>query len=435
MDYGQFREALVNETASILSDYIRQYTGIATETPTPGSGVFTNQDRILRTQSYQELAWYDLYDEVERDPQVNASMTSAKLNIAGLDWSVEPYDDSERSKKIAEFVQSNFENLENFSQDLYELMDALGKGFSVSECIWDIGYETRLKTIMNRPQRRFQFDAHTRALKLRTLSDPWYGQPLPDYKFIVHRISSKYENPFGDALDQTIYWFWLFKRMVAKFWVTNLETSTAPIPIVKHPASASKELKQEALDVARQIRSGAYGRIPDSMELMWAEAQNMMAANVSFAEALRYFDEQITKSIAGQTLTSEASGAGGAGSRALGSVHQITQNQRDVFRAKGLASTLNATVVKWIVDFNFNVAPNEYPRFRFNVDEQVDRLLEAQIIKTMKEAGWDVDPEDPYIKETFLIPFVKAEVKPVTIPNKPDQTLEGKPNEKDPVDA
>jgi phage gp29-like protein len=427
MDFGQFKDVLINETASILSDYIRQYTGIATQTPTPGSGVFTNQDRVLRTQTYQELAWYDLYDELERDPQVNSILTSAKLNVAGLDWSITPYDESKRSQAIADFVQDNLEGMENFTQDLYELMDALGKGFAVSEVIWDVNRETRASKLMNRPQRRFQFDAHTRALKLRTMDDPFYGKPLDDYKFIVHRVTSKYENPFGDALDQTIYWMWLFKRMVTKFWVSNLETATAPIPIVKHPASASSDLRGEALDVARQIRSGSYGRIPDNMEIMWAEAQNMLASNVSYESFLKYCDEQMTKSINGQILTSEGSSSSGNGSRALGGIHQNTQNQRDIFRAKSLSSTLNSTLIKWIVDFNFNIGPNEgYPRFKFNVDEQVDRLQEASIIKTMKEAGWEAD--EKYINDTFQIPFKKIEAKD------PNQTLKGD-NAKDTLDA
>lgn len=400
-EYSELDNAMTAETASILSDYIRQYVGIASATPQPGSGIFLNtQDRVIRSQVYQELAWYDLYDEVEKDPHVSSILGSARMNVACLDWNIIPHGTgdestnhsvSSRDKAIADFVAECFAGLENFTQDLYELMDALGKGFSCSEIIWKVGADVRLERLMHRPQRRIQFDAITREPKLRTLAQPYFGEPLPERKFIIHRCSSKYENPFGDAIDQSLYWMWLFKKMVLKFWLGNLEIGTAPIPYVKHPRGATKEMKDEALAVARQLRQGAYGRVPDNFELLFAEATG--GGNMSFEQFVRFCDDQMTKCVNGQILTSEASGSGGNGSRALGDVHEKTQSQRDAYRAKGLEATINSTLVKWLVDYNFSNVDG-YPRFTFDTEEAADLERESRIIGNLSSAGYQIDEEE-----------------------------------------
>ena len=409
ISYPEITEAMTLETASILSDYIRQYVGQLSNVPAPGSGIFLNFDRVLRTQTYQELAWYDLYDEVERDPHVAAVLRTLKLAASSLDWHMQPADDSARSKAIALFVEDVLNGMENFTQDLYELLDAEGKGFAVSEVIWDVGYETRIKTLMNRPQRRFQFDAMTREPKLRTMEQPYYGIPLPERKFIIHRVSAKYENPFGDALDQSLYWMWLFKRTVIKYWMTHLDIASAPVPFVQHPANANKALKDEALAIAAQMRRAGYGRLPDNFQVIWAEAKTSAQTAQSYETFIDSCNSEMTKCVLGQLLTTEGSAKGGAGSKALGEVHSDVLALRAKFSAKALESTLNRTLIKWIVDANYG-SVEEYPTFVFKTDDPIDRQGEATIIKTLKDAGYSTTRE--YIEETIQIELEDKEPTP-----------------------
>ena len=423
-EYGEMAQRLEGEAASVISDYWRQYVGVAQKTASPTSGIYMNLDRVMKTQSYQELVQYDMYKEVERDPHVSAVLQSAKLNVAGMKWDIAPYVESGKTKatqereKQAEFVKQALKYAGYFPAHLYNLMDSIGMGFSVSEIIWGVrdGMFVPVE-LLNRTQRRFQFDATSRTLKIRNLDNPYMGDPAPDKKFIVHRTSATWENPFGDALDQNIFWMWLFKRMVTKFWVTNLETATAPIPIVKHPASGSDKIKAEALAVAEQIRSGAYGRIPDNMEIVWAEASNMMAANVSYWEFNKFCNDEISKCINGNSLTTESSSADGHGTRALGSVHQSTQSSRDIYRAETLAATLNATLIRWIVDFNFG-EDVPAPEFRFDLEEPDDLVRESEIIRNLSSAGYDIDEKE--LSEKFNYTLTKKVTAPVTIPPKPE---------------
>jgi phage gp29-like protein len=413
--YQNLQEVLTLETASMLTDYMRQYIGIAqANTPQPGSGIFINFDRVLRTQMYQELAWYELYDEVERDPHVSAVMRTLKLTVASREWDIVAADDSGRAAAIADFVRETLRGMEDFTQDLYELLDAEGKGFSVSEVIWDVGYETRIKRLMHRPQRRFQFDASTRAPRLRTTADPYMGEVLPERKFIIHRVSAKYENPFGDALDQSLYWMWLFKHTILKFWMTHLDVASAPVPFVKIPANSKDEVKTEADELAAKIRRGAAGRLPSNFDIIWAEANNSAQTAASYEKFVDSCNAEMTKCVLGQTLTTEGSSKSGSGSRALGEVHGDTLAMRTQFSSRALEATLNGTLIRWLVDANYS-GVDGYPKFQFLTSKVEDRKSEALIVKTLSDAGYKVTCE--WVEEKFQVELEeKVEPPPQLVP-------------------
>jgi phage gp29-like protein len=401
-EYGEIIRTMESEVTSILTDYYRQYIGVVSDrTQTPGTGIFINFDPVLNTQSYKQWAWYPLYKQVETDdPQILAVMQSAKIAVALLGWDVDAFknegedEPSEENKKVAGLVKYVFENIPNLHLQFFNLMGALGMGFAVSEVIWGKGkYDRReillVENMLNREQRRFQFDAVTREPKLRDINNPYMGIDLPPYKILVHRVSATWDNPFGDALDQTLYWMWLFKKTVVKFSLQHLEVGSASIPYVRHPQGASPELKAEALAIAQQVRTGAYGRVPSNFEILFAEAKNVIQNADAFDKALRRFDEQISKAVEGQTLTTDT---GDSGTRAQGQVHENTKSSRTVFRARGLQETLN-TLVKWIVDINVGEVEG-YPKFRFDLEDPADLVQEAQIINSLSSAGYDFDEQE-----------------------------------------
>lgn len=401
---------LQDEIASVWTDYIRQYVGSAMTDPTPSSGVFLNKDRVYTSQYYEELAQFDLYAEVERDPHIVGVLPGMKMAVAGMKWDMSPYsesgdegDASDKDIEIATFVRRVIKNIPAFPQQLYNLMGALGMGFAVSEIIPDVAsWGTIVKAIYNRPQRRFQFDAGTREIKLRNLRNPFYGDPLPQNRFIVHRIFSTWENPFGDALDQSLYWPWLFKRMIMKFSVKHLEVGASSVPIVEHPANATDAMKAEASDIAESLRNGAFGRIPDNFKILWAESQNAIANADAYNAGIRLCNEEMSKCVAGQTLTTDASSAGGKGTRALGEVHRDTQSLRTIYHAEALANTLNASLVKFIVDENY-LHVEGYPEFRFDLEESDDLLKESNIVKNLSGGGYYVDTNQLSEKFNYTI--------------------------------
>jgi hypothetical protein len=421
--YDELSELMISETTSILNDFQRQWIGAIGTEGKPGDAIFINFDPVLQKETYLQWAQYDLYWYLEKDTQVGTILDSAKVNVSGMAWDVKPFlrkgekKPSASSQAQADFIKDMFEGMETFPQHLFDLMDALGKGFSFSEIVWerkDIWWN--IVRLMNRPQRRIQFDAQTRQPRIRTIAQPFYGEKIEPGKYIVHRCSSNWENPFGDALDQSLYWPWMFKRMVIKFWTQHEEVGASSIPIVQVPSGANSQLKSEALDIAKMIRNGAFGYIPANFTLMYAEAKNALQNAETYEKYLRYQDEQMTKRVKGQVLTTEGSSSGGHGSRGMGQTHKITEDQFDIFRAKGLASSVNKYLVKYASDYNFaNI--EGYPRFCFDVEEEEDMKNASEVFGNLVKALPGYDPDIEQINEKFGYTFTKKEKK--DIPQQP----------------
>src|SRR5512135_116307 len=278
--YEELTGAMITETTSALTDYVRQYISVYQGLLSKDSTVFINQDPVLMRETYQQWAQYDLYWYLEQDTHVRSILTAAKVNVCSIKEHIKPYlkngekKPSATNQAIADFCERTLDQMQDWMQHKFDLMDALGKGFSFSELIWkqsDEGYWV-IDNMLNRTQRRIQFDAQTRQPRIRTVQNPFWGDPIPPGKYIVHRISANWENPFGDAIDQSLYWMWLFKKMFIQFMMKHAEVGASSVPIIKHPSGASPKVKDEALAIAQQIRNGAYGRLPDNFQIEWAEA-------------------------------------------------------------------------------------------------------------------------------------------------------------------
>jgi phage gp29-like protein len=407
--YDEMTGIMLKESTSILADYVRQYIGVE------GDAIFLNFDPVLRCKTYEWWAQYDLYWYLEQDPHVRSILNSSKVNVAGMNWMVKPYLKQGEKKPFAthqaqaDFIQRMFEQMQSFPQHLFDLMDALGKGFAFSEIMWNNkdGYWV-IDYLINRTQRRIQFDAQSRAPKIRTIANPFYGESIPEGKYIVHRCSDTWGNPFGDALDQSLYWNWLLKRTARKFWIRNLETGSAAIPIVQHEDNADQKIKDEAMNIAEQLHSGSFAHMPMSMKIVYPEFPAASANAESYERFDRVMNDEMTKCVKGQTLTTEGSSSSGHGSNAAGKIHKITEDQFDMFRAKGLACSINKYLVKYVIDYNFaNV--DGYPRFTFDVEEEENLVQASTVLVNLAKAlpGFDIDIKD--VNKKFGYTFTKKE--------------------------
>lgn len=410
--------------ASILTDYIRQYVGTYRDQPTADSGVVLNRDRVLSTQFYLDMAGYDLYDEIERDPHVSGIYQTIRTSVAALDWFIAPASESDADKKIAQEIERLLRDVDGFIQDVVELLDAVGKGFSVSEILKSVnreGFVTPVR-LMHRPQRRMQFDPTGYALKVRKTNNPFYGDPAPDETFIVHRNSQKYENPFGDALDQRLYWMWLFKRNVIKIWMQFQENFSAPFPLGKYDPNATQEFKTALLDLLGSFRRSGYGIAPNTVQIDLMQSQGVSSVGDAYERFIRFANDEMTKCILGEVLTTEGSASGGAGAKAGASESRTISKARIQYYAKGLEDTLNSTLIRWMVKWNF-ADGTLCPKFRFDTSEPVDAKVMSEVIVNLKTAGYKVT--DAYIEDTLGIPLEEVEPAPQVVPVQQKQNEPG----------
>ncbi len=312
------------------------------------------------------LRQMELFEEMEeKDPHLFSQLQTRKNAVAGLDYEIIPFSDDERDKEIAEFVKHEIESLENLEDNLMDLLDAIGKGIAISEIIW--GYDNgrvTIKDIKWRHQKKFFWDEND-VLKVVTKDFP-AGIEIPENKFIIHRYKARSGHPSRAGVLRVVAWMYLFKNYDVKDWVSFCEVFGMPLRLGKYNPSASEEDKMALMRALVQIGTDAAGIIPEGTEIEFKESTKTTSINV-YESLARFCDEQISKAVLGQTLTSDS----GSGSYAQSKTHNEVRHDLTIADCKALAATLRRDLIRPLVLFNFG-EEKRIPYFRFDSEEAED---------------------------------------------------------------
>lgn len=90
----------------------------------------------------------ELYRDLKRDGKVFASIQKRKHALIGKEFQVVPVDEGDAQSKDAEIVSSILKKRCAFDQVCMDLLDALLRGYAVSEIIWTVrdGYYVPART-------------------------------------------------------------------------------------------------------------------------------------------------------------------------------------------------------------------------------------------------------------------------------------------------
>lgn len=323
------------------------------------------------------LRQMELFEEMEeKDPHLFSQLQTRKNAVTGLDFEIIPFSDEEADKQIAEFVREQIDSLESIEDIFMDLLDAIGKGISVSEIIWgyDDGY-TVVQDIKWRHSKRFLWD-NDDVFKVATMEHP-NGVELPPNKFLVHRYKARSGHPSRAGVLRVVAWMYLFKNYDLKDWVSFCEVFGMPLRLGKYNPSASEEDKQALMQALVQIGTDAAGIIPDGTEIDFKEASKTTSINV-YESLARYCDEQMSKAILGQTLTSDS----GSGSFAQSKTHNEVRHDLTVADCKALAATFRRDLIRPLVFFNFG-EDRRIPYLRFDCEEADDLKQASEIYDTL----------------------------------------------------
>jgi phage gp29-like protein len=308
----------------------------------------------------------------------------------------------------------------NLASVLVDILDALGKGFSATEIIWDTaGREWSPARMVWRDPRWFTFDwISGEQLLVRTLggetltradvaargeshlesrspalhsgrsTDPWRGaQPmtatLEPFKFVVHMSKAKSGLPIRGGLARAAGWSYLFKNYVLKDWVTFAEVFGQPLRLGKYGAGATESDKQALLTAVANIGTDAAAIVPDSMLIEFVEARQTGTAEL-YERFCEYLDRQVSKAVLGQTLTTEVQR--NTGSRAAAQVHDAVRRDILAADARRLGETLTRDLVKPLVDLNCG-PQKRYPHLDLLLPNDQDDRAFADIIAEMTDRG------------------------------------------------
>lgn len=349
------------------------------------------------------LRQMELFEEMEeKDPHLFSQLQTRKNAVTGLDFEIAPFSDDPRDKKIADFIEEQLNGIESFEDVETDLLDAIGKGFAVSEIMW--GYDEGrvvVSDIRARHQKRFFWDSLDDSFKVRTEATP-EGILLPANKFIVHKYKARSGHPSRAGVLRVLAWMYLFKNYDLKDWVAFCEVYGMPLRLGKYQPGASESDKVALMQALIQIGADAAGIIPDGTTIDFINAEKTSSTDL-YERLARYCDEQISKAVLGQTLTSDS----GGGSFAQSKTHNEVRHDLTVADCKALAATLRRDLIRPLCIFNFG-EDKRIPKIRFDCEESEDLTQTATILDTLVgKVGLKVPTS--WIYKKFSIPEPEAD--------------------------
>lgn len=407
---------------------VAQVTDKYSEYPSNGLTPVKLAEIFKEADAGDVLRQMELFEEMEeKDPHLFSQLQTRKNAVTGLDFEIIPFSDDPRDKEIADFIEEQINGIESLEDVETDLLDAIGKGFAVSEIMW--GYDEGhvvVREIKSRHQKRFFWDSLDDSFKVRTKDAP-EGILLPTNKFIVHRYKARSGHTSRAGILRVVAWMYLFKNYDLKDWVSFAEVYGLPLRLGKYAPGASEADKVALMQALIQIGADAAGIIPDGTSIDFITTEKTSSSDL-YERLARYCDEQISKAILGQTLTSDS----GGGSYAQSKTHNDVRHDLTVADCKSLASTLRRDLIRPLCIFNFG-EDKRVPHIRFDCEESEDLTQTATIIGTLvNEVGLRVPTS--FIYKKFSIPEPEADEE-VAAPRSTSAGLAGLPFKKEPNPA
>jgi len=338
----------------------------------------------------------ELFEEMEgKDTHLFSQLQTRKLAVTGLDWEVQPFSQDGTDQEIAAFVEEQLKELDGFSDNLMDILDAIGKGISFQEIEWE--YRDGHVVVGNIEyvhQKKFYYDTLTDALMLRTEAFPG-GIPLPENKFIVHRYKARSGHPSRYGVLRVVAWMYLFKNYDLKDWVSFCEVYGMPLRLGTYDATASEKDKAALMDAIVRMGTDAAGIVPSGTDIRFIESNKQSSVDI-YERLARFCDEQMSKAIVGQTLTSDS-----GGSYAQSKTHNDVRKDLTEADCKAVMETVRRDLIRPLVEFNFGVRAH-VPYFVLNATDTDDLKETAEIVNTLAATGLEIPKSWLYKK--FNIP-------------------------------
>ncbi|WP_226779525.1 DUF935 domain-containing protein [Oceaniglobus trochenteri] len=370
---------------------------------------------ILRAADRGDPVQYLELAEVieERDPHYLGVLGTRRRSVSQIDITVDAASDAPQDVKIADMVRDWLKR-DELTDEIFDMLDAIGKGYSFTEIIWDTSSgQWEPQRLEWRDPRWFRFAHHDLATPMK-IDENGQDVPLDPFKFIFTTIKAKSGLALRSGLARVAAWGWMFKAYTQRDWAIFTQTYGQPLRLGKYGAGSSEKDRDTLFAAVANIAGDCAATIPEGMEIEFIEAKNVGSASGLYKERSDWLDQQISKAVLGQTATTDAV-TGGLGS---GKEHREVQEDIERADAKALSAILNRDLIRPWVDLEFG-AQTRYPRLKIARPEAEDLKAAAEALGILVPLGLRVSMSEVRDKYGWSDPKPKDEilsVQPQTAP-------------------
>lgn len=344
-------------------------------------------------------------DMEERNEHYAGVLGTRKRQVSSLEITVEAVSDDAADIRDADLVREIVER-DVFRDELFDILDAIGKGFSATEILWDTSEgDWRPKAFKWRDPRWFRFDHDNPEMLL--LRAPGGDEPLNAFGWITHFGKAKSGLPIRGGLARGAAWAFLFKSFTMKDWAIFCEAYGQPLRLGKYGAGATDEDKKKLLQAVASIGSDYAAIVPDSMLIEFVQAK-LSGSHDLYEQRANWLDQQTSKLVLGQTQTTDAT----AGGYATSKVHDGVREDIEQADCRQISATLNRDLVKPLIGLNYGPR-RKYPIIKIGRPDEVDvkQLVEnvAKLVPFGLKVGMStmrdkIGLPDPDEDEELLVP-------------------------------
>ncbi|WP_194094813.1 DUF935 domain-containing protein [Marivivens aquimaris] len=404
------------------------YGGVRTPmTGHPGDGLDPNKlAAILReAESGNANSYLELAEVIEeRDPHYTGVLSTRRRSVSQLDFTVEAASEDPADVARADEVRQWLRR-DELADEVFDMLDAIGKGYSITEIIWDMSMgQFQPSRLEYRDPRFFEFDRTSFARPLLRIDGG--TRELPGFKFITTRLKAKSGLPLRSGLARIAMWSYLFKAFTLRDWAIFSATYGQPIRVGRYDTGASEDDRRKLFQAVANIAGDCAAIIPQSMQIEFVEAGNVGASSDLYEKRADWFDRQVSKLVLGQTATTDAVTGG------LGSGKEHRQVQEDIERAdaKALQAVVNAQLIRPWTTLNYGPDAKS-PRVIIGRPEAEDLSLWMEGVGKAIDRGMRVSESevrdkfglaDPDAKDRILHPM-GAQIAPATPPEAPNDPV------------
>jgi phage gp29-like protein len=362
----------------------------------PGDGLDPRRlGAILReADAGDPLRYLELAETIEeRDGHYLGVLGTRRRSVTQLEITVKDAGDDPVDVEIGAMVRDWLDR-DELADELFDILDAIGKGYSFTEIIWDTSAGQWMPDrLEHRDPRWFGFD----RVDLKTpFMRGEHGEelPLPGFKFIDARIKAKSGRPARSGLARVVLWPYLFKKYTERDWSVFSQTYGQPVRVGKFGPGATKEDRATLMRAVSNIAGDMAAIIPESMQIEFIETGNVSASSDLYKDRAEFYDKQVSKAVLGQTATTDAE-TGGLGS---GTEHRLVQEDIERADAKALSAILNRDLVRPWVQLNHGPRAR-YPRIVIARPEADDLKAFTDAVTPWVDRGLEVAVDD--LREKF----------------------------------
>ncbi len=421
VDRGSLRETRAAPTlAGVRSPF--GYILVDGITPMGLGRVMRQADRGLSLE-YMQLA--EMMEE--RDAHYAAVLGTRKRQMSQLPVTVEPIRDDADHNRQADFLREWLKT-GVLQSALFDMADAVGKGYSVLEIDWDVGPKQIVpRRLTWRPQRFFevsQEDGDTVLLR----GDDGLMVDLAPCKFIVHRHPNKSGLLLRSGIARIAAWGWMLKEFSSRDWSTFVQNYGQPIRVGRYGPDISQEDRDVLWTAISNIAGDCAALIPRDCEIEFVEQKNTTEGARLYREKCDWHDQQTSKAILGQTTTTDAI----SGGHAVAKEHRLVQEDIERHDAALVGATLTQQLFAVMVALNFPGAEDS-PQCHIGRPDEVPLSEVVNTISRLAPFGLKVREED--ILQRLFMEKPKDGETTIGAPPAQDQQLEAKPSNRDLADA